>query len=212
MKPIISILHSSFLLLHSILEVFRMSKTLLRTFCILGIVAFLLSCGDVRKPDGPEREEKAAIIEVLNDQWRKGYVTQDVDLYISAFWEDGFLYESDYGTDLDPSDDIIFKDIGDERASAIKIFERFQTIELEITEPPDITILNEERSKAEVRNHYKIAFTVADGTSIEGGYTGYYAEGDSIFTFELRKGEWRITKWKDEAFTKEEIEEANDMG
>jgi len=189
-----------------------MSKTLLRTFCILGIVAFLLSCGDVRKPDGPEREEKAAIIEVLNDQWRKGYVTQDVDLYISAFWEDGFLYESDYGTDLDPSDDIIFKDIGDERASAIKIFERFQTIELEITEPPDITILNEERSKAEVRNHYKIAFTVADGTSIEGGYTGYYAEGDSIFTFELRKGEWRITKWKDEAFTKEEIEEANDMG
>ncbi len=181
-------------------------------FAILGIVVFLISCGDVVKPDVPGKEEKAAISEVLNERWRKGYVTQEVDLYMSAFWEDGFLYESDYGTDLDPSDDIIFNDVEKESASAIKIFARFQTIELEITEPPDIDILNEERSKAQVRNHYKIAFTVADGTSIEGGYTGYYAEGDSIFTFELRKGEWRITQWKDEAFTTEEIEEANDIG
>jgi len=187
-----------------------MLKTFLRAFCILGIVAFLLSCGDVEKEQQPETE-KATIAQVLNERWRKGYVTQDIDLYMSAYWEDGFLYESDYGTHLDPSDDVVFKDIREERTSAIKIFERFQAIELEITEPPDITILNEERTRAEARNHYKIAFTVADGTSIEGGYTGYYAEGNNIFIFELRKGEWRITKWKDEAFNKEEIEDANDI-
>lgn len=189
-----------------------MLKTFLGVFCILGIAAFLFGCGDVTPADKPGEEEKSAIIKVLNDRWRKGYVTQDVDLYISAYWEDGFLYESDNGTDLDPADDIIFNDIENERSSAIRIFEQFQTIELEITEPPDITILDEVRSKAEVRNHYKIAFTVADGTSIEGGYTGYFAEGDNIFSFELREGEWRITKWKDEAFNKEEIEDANDMG
>jgi len=189
-----------------------MLKTFLGAFCILGIVAFLFGCGDVTPADRPGEEEKAAIIKVLNDRWRKGYVTQDVNLYISAYWEDGFLYESDNGTDSDPSDDIIFKDIRDESESTIRIFERFQTIELEITEPPDIIILDDDRTKAEVRNHYKIAFTVADGTSIEGGYTGYYAEGDNIFTFERRKGEWKITKWKDEAFTTQEIEEANDMG
>jgi len=194
-----------------------MLKTFLRTFCILGIVAFLLSCGDVQPIGEPEVEEKTEIIKVLNDRWRKGYVTQNVDLYMSAYWEDGFLYVSDNGTDLDPSDDISFNDISKERESAIKIFQRFQTIELETTEPPDITILNENRTRAEVRNHYKIAFTVADGTSIEGGFTGYFAEGDNVFTFEQKKAasgelEWRITEWKDEAYSEKEIEEAHDMG
>jgi len=194
-----------------------MLKTFLRTFCILGIVVFLLSCGDVQPIGEPEVEEKTEIIKVLNDRWRKGYVTQNVDLYMSAYWEDGFLYVSDNGTDLDPSDDISFNDISKERESAIKIFQRFQTIELETTEPPDITILNENRTRAEVRNHYKIAFTVADGTSIEGGFTGYFAEGDNVFTFEQKKAasgelEWRITEWKDEAYSEKEIEEAHDMG
>ena len=189
-----------------------MLKTFLRTFCILGIVVFLLSCGDVQPEGTPEAEEKAEISKVLNERWRNGYVALDVDLYMSAYWEEGFLYVSDNGTDLDPSDDISFDDISKERESAIKIFQRFQTIELEITEPPYITIVNEERTKAEVRNHYKIAFTVADGTSIAGGFTGYYAEGDNIFIFERREGEWRITEWKDEAYSTEEIESEYETG
>ena len=133
-----------------------------------------------------------------------------------AYWPDGFLYSSDNGTDSDTSDDIIFDNIQLERDSAIRVFSKFQDIEIEISEPPQIEILNTERTKAEVRNHYKIQFVIADGTSLEGGYTGYYAEGDSVFTFELKntsngEKEWRITVWKDEAFSPEEINAANNL-
>jgi len=152
--------------------------------------------------------DETKISKVINERWRKGYVTQDIELYMSAFWEDGFLYHSDNGT-TDPADDVIFNDIRQEKDSTIRIFERFQTIELEVTEPPQIRYLNVERTKAEVRNHYKIALTVADGRVLEGGHTGYFAEGDNIFTFEKRNGEWRITVWKDEAFIKDEIEKIN---
>ena len=33
-------------------------------------------------------------------------------------------------------------------------------------------------------------------------------EGDNLFIFELRDGEWRITEWIDEAFSEEQIEAA----
>jgi hypothetical protein len=193
-----------------------MRKVFSGLYCILLVVTFLLSCGDVEKITEERPEEAAAISKVLRERWQKGYMTEDVDLYMSAYWPDGFLYSSDNGTDSDTSDDVIFTDIQVERDSAIKVFRKFQDIEIEISEPPQIEILNTERTKAEVRNHYKIQFVIADGTSLEGGYTGYYAEGDSIFTFELKESsngerEWRITVWKDEAFSPEEINAANNL-
>ena len=120
------------------------------------------------------------------------------------------------GTDQDKTDDYEFTDIRQERESAIRVFSSYQDLEIEISEPPEIT-LDEDRTRAEVRNHYRIQGFVADGESLQGGYTGWYAEGDNIFTFEYRqnqetqKKEWRITEWIDEAFTKEEIESANNL-
>jgi hypothetical protein len=113
------------------------------------------------------------------------------------------------GTPEDKTDDIEFNDIRKERESAVKVFEKYQDIEIEISEPPVVTF-NEEQTEAEVRNHYKLQVFVADGTSLDGGYTGLYAEGDNVFTFEKRENgsneeEWRITVWRDEAFSPEEI-------
>ncbi len=185
------------------------------SICIIAV--FCLSCGDLEDFGGERPEEMATISKILRDRWQKGYMTEDVDLYMSAYWPDGFLYVSDNGTDNDTSDDIIFDDIQDEKNAAIRVFRTYQDIEIEISEPPKIEILNSERTKAEVRNHYKVQFIIADGTSLEGGYTGFYAEGESIFTFEYKKAsdtgqdEWRITVWKDESFSPEEINAANNL-
>ena len=137
-------------------------------------------------------------------------------MYMSAFWEDGFLYVSDMGTMADKTDDVIFDDIRIERDSAKHVFDSYQDIEIELSEPPEIQ-LNTDRTRAEVRNHYRIQGFVADGNSLEGGYTGWFAEGNNIFTFELRKSEgsdkqeWRITEWKDEAYSEEQIRAANNI-
>jgi hypothetical protein len=184
-------------------RVFSTTSTLL----LLGL--FLFSCGDVDKVDEPQPQELASINEVLK-RWREGYENEDVDMYINTFWADGFRYVSDLGTDTDTTDDVEFDDIREERESAIRVFSRFQDLEIEISEPPEIT-LNTDRNQAEVKNHYRIQGFVADGESLEGGYTGWFAEGDNLFIFELRSGEWRITEWIDEAFSEEEIRIANNL-
>ncbi len=192
--------------------------TMFRTFTIsrvalaLGVFCLLISltgCGDVEKVNQVPPEELLAINAVLK-QWREGYELEDIETYIKAFWEEGFLYVSDLGTDGDKTDDLLFDDIRDERASAIRVFSQFQDIEIELSVPPEIE-LNQESDRAEVRNHYRIQGFVADGESLEGGYTGWFAEGDNLFIFEKRNGEWRISEWHDEAFNDEEIRIANNL-
>ena len=182
---------------------------------LLMIGASLLSgCGDVEKPidQDPVLQE---INNVLRNKWQRGYMTEDVDLYMSAYWETGFQYYADLGTDAF-EDDIIFDDFAEERDAAIRVFDRFQDIEIEISEPPEIAALNDEKTMYEARNHYRIQLTVTEGT-LEGGYTGAYAEGDSVFTFEQRVNpateqlEWRIVTWEDHGFTADEIRAANNL-
>jgi hypothetical protein len=176
------------------------------------IAAILLGCGDVEPITKPPPPEVAEISSVLRDRWKKGYETEDLELYMSSFWKDGYFYWSDMATD-DISDDISFDTWEEERDSAIRVFKNYRNIELEISEPPEVKILNEDKTKAEVRHHYKIQFYVPEGTSIPGGYEAYYAEGDNIFTFDYRKSdngqeEWRITEWRQNEYSKEEIEAA----
>lgn len=186
--------------------------TISRVALALGVFCLLISltgCGDVEKVNQVPPEELLAINAVLK-QWREGYELEDIETYITAFWEEGFLYVSDLGTDGDKTDDLLFDDIRDERASAIRVFSQFQDIEIELSVPPEIE-LNQESDRAEVRNHYRIQGFVADGESLEGGYTGWFAEGDNLFIFEKRNGEWRISEWHDEAFNDEEIRIANNL-
>lgn len=192
-----------------------MLKVLAKITGLLLVFSLLASCGDVSSVTKVQSKELVLINQVLKN-WREGYQSEDLDRYMSAFWEDGFLYVSDMGTDADKTDDVIFDDIRDERDSAQRVFARFQDIEIELSEPPEIQ-LNTDRTRAEVRNHYRIQGFVADGDSLEGGFTGWFAEGNNIFTFELRTNqdsdtqEWRITEWRDEAFSEEQIREANNL-
>lgn len=191
------------------LKVFAKITGLLLAFSLLA------SCGDVNSVTKVQSKELVLINQVLKN-WREGYQSEDLDRYMSAFWEDGFLYVSDMGTDADKTDDVIFDDIRDERDSAQRVFARFQDIEIELSEPPEME-LNADRTRAEVRNHYRIQGFVADGDSLEGGFTGWFAEGNNIFTFELRTNtgsdvqEWRITEWRDEAYSEEQIRAANNL-
>ena len=192
-----------------------MLKIFAKIIGLLLVFSLLTSCGDVSSVTKEQSKELVLINQVLKN-WREGYQSEDLDRYMSAFWEDGFLYVSDMGTMDDKTDDVIFDDIRDERDSAQRVFARFQDIEIELSEPPEIQ-LNADRTRAEVRNHYRIQGFVADGDSLEGGYTGWFAEGNNIFTFELRtdqdsdKQEWRITEWKDEAYSEEQIRAANNL-
>jgi ketosteroid isomerase-like protein len=176
--------------------------------CLLVVFTFLFSCGDVEEIGRVQPEEYAAINKVLK-QWREGYENEDVELYMNVYWKDKFLYVSDMGTDDDTTDDLIFDNWDQERESAIRVFRLYQDIEIEISEPPEIDYLDEAHTRAEVKNHYRIQGFIASGESLEGGYTGWFAEGDNRFIFESRSREWRIQEWHDEAFSKEEIAEAN---
>ena len=156
---------------------------------------------------------QSLINRVLEERWRIGYMTEDLELYLSAFWAEGFLYSSDMGTPNNPDDDVTFDDIRDERDSAVRVFRRFNDIEIEIS-APEITIVSEDRAIA--RDHYRIQGFVAEGDSLEGGFIGWFSEGDNEFTFERRRMadgrlEWRITQWIDKAFSEEEIRAANNL-
>ena len=191
-----------------------MLKVFAKIIGLLLVFSVLTSCGDVSSPR-PQPPELVLITQVLKN-WREGYQSEDLDRYMSAFWEDGFLYVSDMGTNDDKTDDVVFDDIRDERDAAKRVFDMFQDIEIELSEPPEIQ-LNTDRTRAEVRNHYRIQGFVADGEALEGGFTGWFAEGNNVFSFELRrnkdssKQEWRITEWLDEAYSKEEIRAANNL-
>jgi ketosteroid isomerase-like protein len=186
-----------------------MLKEIGKISSVLVLVAYFLSCGDVDKVNPVLPEDNLAINGVLQ-RWREGYETEDVDTYMSAYWSQGFRYVSDMGTDGDKTDDLVFDDIRDERDSAIRVFSKFQDIEIELSKPPEIFV-NKEGDEAEVRNHYRIQGFVADGESLEGGYNGWFAEGDNLFLFEKRDDEWRIAEWHDEAFNDEEIRSANNL-
>jgi ketosteroid isomerase-like protein len=192
-----------------------MLKMFAKLVCLLFLLSLILSCGDVNDITDVQPGELSSINRVLRS-WRDGYQNEDLDMYMSTFWDEGFLYTSDMGTQDDATDDVIFEDIREERDSARRVFASFQDIEIELSEPPDIQ-LNTDRTQAEVRNHYRIQGFVADGESLEQGYTGWFAEGDNVFTFELRtndeteKKEWRITEWFDEAFSEEQIRVANNL-
>ncbi len=186
-----------------------MYRGFLMTSGFLFLAVVLIGCGDVEPITKPPPPEVAEISAVLRDRWKKGYETEDLELYMSSFWKEGYFYWSDMATDNDVSDDVIFDSWEEERDSAIKVFKNYRNIELEISEP-EVKIVNEENTKAEVRNHYKIQFYVPEGTSLPGGYEAYYAEGDNIFIFDYRdngngKWEWRITEWRQNEFTEEEI-------
>ncbi|MDE0316175.1 MAG: hypothetical protein OXM61_14840 [Candidatus Poribacteria bacterium] len=200
-----------------------MGQKLTKISGVLALLTFFLACSaDLEKvndeDDRNQMSEKViqvppedylAINEVLK-RWREGYEIEDIETYMNAYWSQGFRYVSDMGTDGDKTDDLLFDDIREERDAAIRVFSQFQNINIALTVPPEITVIAENK-RVEVRNHYRIQGFVPDGESFEGEFTGWYAEGDNLFIFEKRDGDWRISEWHDEAFSEEEIHIENNQ-
>jgi hypothetical protein len=168
----------------------RLTK-ILATFSLL-MLLLALGCGEADE----EIEAEIAINEVITDRWQKGYMTKDLSLYESAYWAESFLYHADMGTPADTTDDLIFDDLRRELESAQAVFEKYQDIKIEVSQP-EIAMLDD--VTAMVRQHYEIEGFVTDGTLVEGGFVSWHAEGDSEFTFERRGTEWRIREWLDKA-------------
>ena len=152
--------------------------------------------------EGVDMDLQDAIDEILK-RLREGYENEDLDLYLSAFWMEGFEYTSDMGTFADPFDDVIFEELKEEGKSAEQVFAKYRDIELELSFPAHI--INAAPKKVEALNHYRIQGFVNEGHILEGGFLGWFAEGNNRFTFEFRQGEWRITNWMDEALDAEAI-------
>lgn len=159
---------------------------------------------EVVEPDVDPIQE--AIDDVL-ERMRDGYAKEDLDLYLSAFWIDGFQYTSDMATPEDRFDDLIIDELKREAQSTARVFKNFQNIGLEIFTPAEITNAAPERIDAMA--HYRIQAFVNDGHALEGGFLAWYAEGDARFIFEFREEEWRITTWFDDAFNAQAIEVFN---
>jgi len=68
-----------------------MLKVFAKIIGLLLVFSVLTSCGDVSRPSQPQQKELVLINQVLKD-WREGYQSEDLDRYMGAFWEDGFLY------------------------------------------------------------------------------------------------------------------------
>lgn len=148
-------------------------------------------------------EDYLAINSVLK-RWHEGYENEDIESYMSAYWSEGFRFVGDMGTEADKTDDTEFDDIREERDAANQVFSQFQDIIIEFTSLPEISIDMEE-TRAEVRNHYRIQGSVAAGELFQAEFTGWFAEGDNLFIFEKRDGEWLIVEWHDEAYKAEDI-------
>ena len=135
--------------------------------------------------------EKSVIKSVIEDQWKKGLESYDIEGYMSAIWEGDFFYTSDMGTPDNPNDDLIFRSGQQEREGTMRMFDTYQDIELSLFPHGDIEFLSETLAMADYNYGLKLASTE---------YGVSYPSGRMIFVLELRgNGEWRILEWYDYA-------------
>ena len=135
--------------------------------------------------------EESVIKSVIEDQWKKGLESYDIEGYMSAIWEGDFFYTSDMGTPDNPNDDLIFRSGQQEREGTMRMFDTYQDIELSLFPHGDIEFLSETLAMADYNYGLKLASTE---------YGVSYPSGRMIFVLELRgNGEWRILEWYDYA-------------
>ena len=133
--------------------------------------------------------EMSVINSVIEEQWGNSLETHDIDGYMSAIWEDGFFYVSDMDTPNNLSDDIIFRGGSQEREGALRMFDAFHAIDLNLSKNGDIEFLSETLAMVDYDYNLKLA-SPTHGIS--------NPSGRMIFIVELREnGEWRILEWYD---------------
>ena len=137
---------------------------------------------DAEERDPPEPEVVKPNVDPIQDaidgvldRMREGYEKEDLDLYLSAFWVDGFRYISDMATPHDRFDDVIIDDLKREAQSAAHVFENLQNIGLQIFRPAQI--INAAPERIEAMTHYRIQAFANDGHALVGGFLEWFAEG-----------------------------------
>ncbi len=144
------------------------------------------------KNDGIDYDlERSYIKSTIENQWKSGFETYDIDGYMSAIWEDGFFYANDLGTPGNLNNDIIFRGGQQEREGALNMFNTMEDIELDLYSNGDVEFLSDTLAIADYDYNLKLVSS-AHGIS--------YPSGRMIFILELREnGEWRILEWYDYA-------------
>lgn len=135
--------------------------------------------------------EKSVIKSVIQDQWANGLETYNIEGYMSAIWEDDFFYVSDLGTPDNLNDDIIFRGGQQEREGIANMFNRNDSIELNLYQNGNVEFLSD--TLAMVDYEYDLRLNWLHGEQSN-------PTGRMIFIMELREnGEWRILEWYDYA-------------
>ena len=167
--------------------------------------------GEGDEVNGTQQNNEVSEIHELLNRWETSYEAGDIGAYMSIL-DAGFTYVADMGTPNNSNDDVKWG-YRDERESALRVFSLYRNIQIKLVYPLEVE-LNESRTRAEVRTRYEITALVRDGVSLEGGYDGWYVEGDFLFVLQKTVQnrlvcQWRIISWFDKAIYKEGKERIN---
>ena len=135
--------------------------------------------------------ERSRVESVIWKQWKSGLENYNIERYMSSIWEEDFFYVSDLGTPDNPDDDIVFRGGYEEREGTSKMFDRMESINLNLSHHGDVEFLSETLAMVD----FDYEMTLVQGESGEVSYPS----GRMIFILELREDEWRILEWYDKA-------------
>jgi HEAT repeat protein len=180
-------------------RIFNLSMVLKHLFLLVTLIWFLHLPWNIA--DAKSEQDK---INQLLHQMERAYVNRDIDDYMSVF-HDEFEYQSDVGTPEDASDDIsgITKEL--ERESALRVFEQFYTMEIDLLSGLEISVTGDKATA-------KSAYTIVGETFDPENWTLYMrgtntfsllkpqAEGASS-SFSSASEQWQIIRWQDNALS-----------
>ena len=179
---------------------YRMLQCSVVIFCItVGILLFISSRSfPVNSNDSVASTTECEQIHQLLQQMEYAYANRDIEGYMSVFHE-RFEYQSDMGTPDDPSDDItgITKEL--ERESALRVFEQFYAMQIDLLSNLKITV-DGDTARAEAE------YTIVGETFDPGNWT-WYTLGKNIFYLIKKSHQWQIIRWQDNALSLDTIEQ-----
>ena len=162
------------------------------------LIMLIIQCLLMAFPCISEAADDLTAINTVLTTFERGYEGRDVEQYMSVFSSKEYEYVSDMTTPDDPSDDIRLTGIKSERRAAVRVFNNYENIDLEITDP-EITING---STAQVKNEIKIVFVVFKKPNVP---ESYYAASSNLFFLKKFNGDWKIIRWQQHEVSAEEL-------
>ncbi|MFQ6043416.1 MAG: HEAT repeat domain-containing protein, partial [Candidatus Poribacteria bacterium] len=185
----------------------NLSTVLKYLFLLVALVWFLNLPWNISHAES----EQDKIYQLLH-RMERAYVNRDIEGYMSVF-HDKFEYQSDVGTPEDASDDIsgVTKEL--ERESALRVFEQFYTMEIDLLSGLKISVTGD---KAIAKSEYTIV-----GETFDPENWTLYMRGRNTFSLVKQKTEdvppsgqvgerseqseqWKIIRWRDNALSTNE--------